>query len=255
MTRTRPRTRPRTLHQEPRAVTWAREKAGLTKRALAQEIGISEVLMGEIESGWRSATPANLARIARALNCPLVVLERARAAATAQHPATSDLPDPGAETMTAPTTAEQAQAPAGTWTLTTTNGYTATGHLPGWAEDDPSADGVPLDRLSAQLADITHRAPFDGLCVQAVHGAGPAEPNEILSGSIECVPYADHPEPNIPVVNLRIIDDHWITSLGPTQLADLATALRTHADHLDHHVAPALTAARDDWAARRGGKP
>ncbi|NUS09897.1 MAG: helix-turn-helix transcriptional regulator [Streptomyces sp.] len=85
----RTRTRPSRLHQEPEAVTWAREKAGLTKRALARRVGISEQLMGEIESGWRNATPANLARIADALNCPLVVLERNRhapasAAATGQ---------------------------------------------------------------------------------------------------------------------------------------------------------------------------
>jgi transcriptional regulator with XRE-family HTH domain len=59
-------------------VRWAREKAGLTKRALAETIGISEQLMGEIESGWRSATPANLKKIADALNCPLVALERKR---------------------------------------------------------------------------------------------------------------------------------------------------------------------------------
>ncbi|MGW5352497.1 helix-turn-helix domain-containing protein [Streptomyces sp. NPDC004031] len=81
----RRRVRPRSLHQEPEAVTWAREKAGLTKRALAGEIGISEQLMGEIESGWRSATPANLARLATALNCPLVVLERRRQSAESDH--------------------------------------------------------------------------------------------------------------------------------------------------------------------------
>jgi transcriptional regulator with XRE-family HTH domain len=74
----RTRTRPSRLHQEPEAVTWAREKAGLTKRSLADRVGISEQLMGEIESGWRSATPANLAKIAEALNCPIVVLERKR---------------------------------------------------------------------------------------------------------------------------------------------------------------------------------
>jgi transcriptional regulator with XRE-family HTH domain len=74
----RTRTRPSRLHQEPEAVTWAREKAGLTKRALADLVGISEQLMGEIESGWRNATPANLAKIAGALNCPLVVVERKR---------------------------------------------------------------------------------------------------------------------------------------------------------------------------------
>ncbi|WP_236060007.1 helix-turn-helix domain-containing protein [Actinacidiphila acididurans] len=74
----RVRSAPRTLHQEPQAVQWAREKAGLTKRALAEKVGISEQLMGEIESGWRSATPINLARIAEALNCPVVALERKR---------------------------------------------------------------------------------------------------------------------------------------------------------------------------------
>ncbi|WP_307795477.1 helix-turn-helix domain-containing protein [Actinacidiphila acididurans] len=76
MTAARKRARPRKLHHEPEAVTWARKKAGLTKRALAQAVGISEQLMGEIESGWRSATPANLRKIAEALNCPLVALER-----------------------------------------------------------------------------------------------------------------------------------------------------------------------------------
>jgi transcriptional regulator with XRE-family HTH domain len=72
------RRRTRTLDHEPETITWARKKAGLTKRALAQRVGISEVLMGEIESGWRNATPANLAKIAAALNCPVVALERKR---------------------------------------------------------------------------------------------------------------------------------------------------------------------------------
>lgn len=74
----RVRTRPSTLYHEPEAVTWARQKSGLTKRQLARLVGISEQLMGEIESGWRSATPANLIKIAEALNCPIVALERKR---------------------------------------------------------------------------------------------------------------------------------------------------------------------------------
>lgn len=86
-TATRKRHAPRRLHQEPEAVTWAREKAGLTKRALAQRVGISEQLMGEIESSWRSATPANLAKIAEALNCPVVFLERKRTYGSAREPA------------------------------------------------------------------------------------------------------------------------------------------------------------------------
>jgi len=76
----RHRTRPSRLRQEPEALTWAREKAGLTKRALADSIGVSEQLLGEMESGWRSATPSNLLKIAETLNCPVVVLERKRPA-------------------------------------------------------------------------------------------------------------------------------------------------------------------------------
>lgn len=78
MTNGRKRTRPRTLDHEPEAITWARKKAGLTKRALAERVGISEQLMGEIESGWRNATPPNLLKIAGELNCPVVFLERKR---------------------------------------------------------------------------------------------------------------------------------------------------------------------------------
>jgi transcriptional regulator with XRE-family HTH domain len=74
----RTRTRPRTLDHEPEAVTWARKKAGLTKRALARRIGVSEQLLSEIESGWRNATPSNLAKIAEVLGCPVVMLERKR---------------------------------------------------------------------------------------------------------------------------------------------------------------------------------
>lgn len=73
--RRRQRRRPSVLYQEPNAVTWARERVGLSKRALAERIGISEQLMGEIESGWRSATPINLRKIAAALKCPIVALQ------------------------------------------------------------------------------------------------------------------------------------------------------------------------------------
>jgi transcriptional regulator with XRE-family HTH domain len=66
------------LNHEPEAVTYAREQAGLNKRQLAQLVGISEQLMGEIESGRRNATPATINKLAAALNCPRVVLERKR---------------------------------------------------------------------------------------------------------------------------------------------------------------------------------
>lgn len=83
----RKRRRPSRLNQEPSAITWAREKCGLTKRALARSIGISEQLMNEIESGWRSATPANLIKIAKVLKCPVVIFERRQGADTAEQEA------------------------------------------------------------------------------------------------------------------------------------------------------------------------
>lgn len=66
------------LNHQPEAVTWAREQAGLTKTQLAQTIGVSLSLISEIEAGTRNATPANLNRLADALNCPRVALERKR---------------------------------------------------------------------------------------------------------------------------------------------------------------------------------
>jgi transcriptional regulator with XRE-family HTH domain len=66
---------------EPEAVVYAREKAGLTKTELAQRMGVSLSLISQIESGDRNATPAMLLRLAEALNCPVVVLERKRCVA------------------------------------------------------------------------------------------------------------------------------------------------------------------------------
>ncbi|WP_329307004.1 helix-turn-helix domain-containing protein [Streptomyces sp. NBC_01260] len=75
-----PKRRPRgaPLNHEPKAVTYAREKAGLTKRALAEACGFSEQLLCDIEAGRRNAIPSKLQDIAAVLNCPLVVLEAKR---------------------------------------------------------------------------------------------------------------------------------------------------------------------------------
>ncbi|MFF0395094.1 helix-turn-helix transcriptional regulator [Streptomyces sp. NPDC005248] len=71
------------MNHAPEAVTFAREKAGLTKRALAQTCGFSEQLLCDIEAGRRNATPEKLLRLAAALNCPVVVLEAKRVTAAA----------------------------------------------------------------------------------------------------------------------------------------------------------------------------
>jgi transcriptional regulator with XRE-family HTH domain len=66
------------LDHEPAAVTYAREQAGLTKTQLATACGVSVSLISEIESGTRNATPAMIRKLAEAMNCPRVVLERKR---------------------------------------------------------------------------------------------------------------------------------------------------------------------------------
>lgn len=69
---------PRRLGHEPSALTYAREQAGLTRTQLADRLGVALSLVSEMESGTRSATPQMLNRLAEALNCPRVVLERKR---------------------------------------------------------------------------------------------------------------------------------------------------------------------------------
>lgn len=66
------------LDHEPAAVTYAREQAGLTRTQVAAACGVSLSLISEIEAGTRNATPAMIIKLASALNCPRVVLERKR---------------------------------------------------------------------------------------------------------------------------------------------------------------------------------
>lgn len=143
---------------------------------------------------------------------------------------------------------------SGTWTITTTAGYTATGHLPLWADEDPSATGVPHDRLSVTLADIRHHITFEGQQVAVWNPALPSgrqyksEQAQVLWGSIECHPYAEAPQPREPVVNIAIVADHWISGLDPDGVAEIARQLRAQADRLDNEIRPRLVAARADWA-------
>lgn len=66
------------LDHEPEAVVYARGQAGLTQTELAERCGVRKSLISEIEKGTRNATPAMLNKLAEALNCPRVVLERKR---------------------------------------------------------------------------------------------------------------------------------------------------------------------------------
>lgn len=76
---TAPRNPPKDpLDHEPQAVTYARTNAGLTKTQLAKACNVSVSLVSEIESGTRNATPTMIGKLAKAMNCPAVVLERKR---------------------------------------------------------------------------------------------------------------------------------------------------------------------------------
>lgn len=66
------------LKHEPDAIKYAREKAGLGQAEAAKEIGKSPQLLADMEAGRRSATSATLLAMAKAYNCPVVVLERKR---------------------------------------------------------------------------------------------------------------------------------------------------------------------------------
>lgn len=69
------------LDHEPASVREAREAAGLTRTALAKQIGRSLSLISEIESGTRNATPEVLRLLAAALDCPVAELQRKETAA------------------------------------------------------------------------------------------------------------------------------------------------------------------------------
>lgn len=139
------------------------------------------------------------------------------------------------------------------WAITTTAGYSASGYLPTWAQDDPSQDGVPLERLPIALADIRHQTTFAGQTAQiwnptAGRDETQAEETAVLWGTIDCRPYADQPQARMPLVNIAVVNDCWITDLDPDGVTNLAALLRAQADRLDHNIRPRLLAARADWA-------
>lgn len=157
-------------------------------------------------------------------------------------------------TSAAADSASPPDTPGRRWTIRTINGITVSGHLPGWAEDDPSQTGVDPSRLPVTLADVAHRRAFDGIPLRAfTTDGGPDHPVllDACQPEIQCHPYPDPDlpgEPCVPVVNIQIAPECWMTDLGPTELVDLAQQLHTLADRLTNEVAPALTAARADWA-------
>lgn len=145
-----------------------------------------------------------------------------------------------------------ASTPARRWMITTTDGESRAGYLPTWATHDPSEQGVSPEELAVRLADINHHVGFPGQILRVYSPANPdgqPTPVEVLHASIDCNPHAPDPELRIPVANLHLAGEYWLTDLGPEELVHLAKGLRTLADRLADDVVPILAAARDDWHA------
>lgn len=70
------------LNHEPEAVTFARDKAGLSQAQLAEMCGWSFQLQCDIEAGRRNADGEKLLAIAEATNTPVVFMERRREVST-----------------------------------------------------------------------------------------------------------------------------------------------------------------------------
>lgn len=139
---------------------------------------------------------------------------------------------------------------ARTWAISTVNGEIVRGYLPWWAEDDPTKTGVRPDRLHIELAGIAHQANRGGLLIPVTSGTGLALDAGVLVVTIDCVPFGEDGEPDLPVVNVQIVDDFWIRDLDPAGVVDLGQRLRALADRLTGTVASDLAAARADWADR-----
>ncbi|BBB00072.1 hypothetical protein RVR_6963 [Actinacidiphila reveromycinica] len=142
------------------------------------------------------------------------------------------------------------------WRITTTSRHTVSGYLPPWATEDPSEADVPIEHLAARLVDVHHYADFDGQTMRRVRTAQDGgEPGtlHLLSGSIDCVPYAPDPEPRVPTVTVNVTPECWLSELGPADVLRLADQLHAQADRLTYEVHPALLAARADWAAAHDG--
>lgn len=77
--RTRTRKRPKDpLDHIPEAVRYVREQAGLTQTQLAAMCDTTQGHISEIETGSRNAPPPLIKKLATAMNCPRVILERKR---------------------------------------------------------------------------------------------------------------------------------------------------------------------------------
>ena len=141
-----------------------------------------------------------------------------------------------------------------TWAISTTTGYTTRGHLPAWADDDPSATGVAPERLGTELTDVLHCTTFGGQLLRACPRAlDPGEGSVALTPYLQCAPYAEEPERRVPLLNLQLAGDLWLTNLDPQGALEVAEQFEDFVNVLREKAVPAVMAARTEWAAHQPG--
>ena len=125
-----------------------------------------------------------------------------------------------------------------TWTLTAPDGYTVAGYPPAHTLADSTTTS---DRPSAITDCVTWYDDGIPVPVTFAFGTGPTIPWDILAVRIN-----RHPTSGAPgTASIQLINDHWLTDLGPTDLTHLAAQGHTFLDSLTHAVqspAPGRTA-------------
>ncbi|WP_435131659.1 DUF6907 domain-containing protein [Actinacidiphila sp. bgisy144] len=159
---------------------------------------------------------------------------------------------------TTPTT----QTTPPTWTITTTEGITLTGHQPDWSQDNPSHTDITLDQAINHLRDHAHYTmlPIDPVLPPAtlditINGTHYRESTSLMFATqIACHPYSTQPHQQVPTASLTIVEEWDFEGLTPADLAHIATQIRTQADYFENTVLPALVTARENWAAHHQTK-
>ncbi|WP_435127749.1 DUF6907 domain-containing protein [Actinacidiphila sp. bgisy144] len=162
-----------------------------------------------------------------------------------------------------PTTRPPEPTPPCTWTITTVEGITLTGHQPDWSMDDPSQTGMTLDQAVNYLREHAHYTmlPVDPVLPPAtldidINGTRYRESTSAMfAAQIAFHPYSTQPHQQVPTASLTIVDAWDFEGLTPTDLARFATQIRTQADYFENTVLRDLITAREDWAAHRSRIP
>ncbi|WP_435178945.1 DUF6907 domain-containing protein [Actinacidiphila sp. bgisy145] len=162
-----------------------------------------------------------------------------------------------------PTARPPEPTPPTTWTITTVEGITLTGHQPDWSEDDPSQTGMTLDQAVDYLRGYAHftMLPVDPVLPLAtldidISGTRFRESTSVMfAAQIACHPYSQQPHERVPTASLTVVDAWDFEGLAPADLARFAAQIRTQADYFEDTVLPGLIAAREDWAARHPTAP